>query len=886
MPPKSMIPSTEAEISGPTSTRPKRSTIVPRKFAIALTNEPIRSRSNSKSEVVVVDSEKDPSWVLDDPIADSEARTTWPERYQVSHSFSPAPLTMASKRKIPSTEAEISGPTSTRPKRSPKPPMKFAVALGNESKAEVVVVDSEKDPSWVLDDPIPDSEARTTWPERYQKKEAVVLPKKRKNKKYVEEEETIRARRHFRRVILDDSITYNLNDDAHVDAGEGEKPYICKIVEIFEGSDGEMYFNAQWFYRACDTVIQRHGGLIDDKRVFLSDMKDTNSMDVLLEKLKILMIPLTENNEVTESCDYYCNMTYSLPFSTIEALQPSQCITADQRTDATMLDLYCGCGAMSTGLCMGAQLSGLKLVTKWAVDTNKYAVQSIKYNHPETEVRNESAEDFLFLLKEWEKLCIHFSLIESSDSEKYKNLYGMSVVEDTEDGSDENVGEDAEEVFEVEKVVGIKKGEEGGGLYLKVRWENYGPSDDTWEPIEHLSNCREKIKQFVVHGYKTSILPLPGGVDVICGGPPCQGISGLNRFRNVEKPLEGEKNQQLLEYMKIVEFLKPKYVLMENVVDMLRFVDGFLARYAVGRLVQMNYQTRMGMMAAGSYGLAQFRRRFFLWGARSGERLPQFPLPTHDVVNRGTVPVNFYRNVVAYEEKDTVKLAKKILLSDVITDLPVVANNERRAEMPYDKDPETSFQQFIRLTQEGMLASPKDPKSNCTNDVLYDHHPLNLNKDDYQRVCRIPKKKGANFRDLPGVIVNGDNKVEWDPEIPRVYLESNKPLIPEYAKTFLKGTSKKPFGRLWWDETVPTVVIIHPSQDRVLTVRENARLQGFPDYYRLFGPTKKKYIQVGNAVAVPVASALGYALGQSFQGLTTGSDPLFILPEGYPKPTF
>ncbi|CAN6812779.1 unnamed protein product [Brassica oleracea] len=805
---------------------------------------------------------------------------------------------MAPKRKVPSTEVEISGPTSTRPKRSPKAPVEVAaepIRYRPTFKVELVV-DSEKDPSWVLDEPIADSEARTTWPERYQviqKKEVVPLPKKKK-KKYVEEEEIFLARRHFRRAILDESITYNLFDDAHVQADEDEKPFICKIVEIFEGSDGKMYFTAQWFYRACDTAIQKHEEMIDHKRVFISDIKDVNSMGVLLNKLKILMIPLTENTEVTESCDYYCNMKYRLPFSTLEALQSSQCITPNQRTDATMLDLYCGCGAMSTGLCMGAQLSGLNLVTKWAVDTSKYAVQSIKYNHPETEVRNESAEDFLYLLKEWEKLCIHFSLIESADSEKYENLYGMSAVEEVEDGSDESDVKDGGEVFEVEKIVGIKK-EEGGGLHLKVRWENYGPSHDTWEPIENLSNCRKKIKEFVVHGFKTSTLPLPGGVDVVCGGPPCQGISGYNRFRNTKEPLKDKKNQQLLEYMKIVEFLKPKYVLMENVVDMLRFVDGFLARYAVGRLVQMNYQTRMGMMAAGSYGLAQFRRRFFLWGAMSSERLPQFPLPTHDVVNRGNVPVNFDRNVVAYEHKDTVKLAKKILLSDVITDLPVVANSERRAEMAYVKDPQTPFQRFIRSTQQGMLASPQDSKSNSTNDVLYDHHPLNLNKDDYQRVCRIPKKKGANFRDLPGVTVNGYNRVELDPKIPRIYLESSNPLIPEYAIKFVNGRSTKPFGRLWWDETVPTVigraephnhVIIHPSQDRVLTVRENARLQGFPDYYRLFGPTKEKYKQVGNAVAVPVASALGFALGQAFQGHTSGSDPLFTLPEGFPKPTF
>lgn len=80
--------------------------------------------------------------------------------------------------------------------------------------------------------------------------------------------------------------------------------------------------------------------------------------------------------------------------------------------------------------------------------------------------------------------------------------------------------------------------------------------------------------------------------------------------------MEDIKNRQLLVFMDVIEYLKPKYVLMENVVDILKFSGGFLARYAVGRLVSMDYQTRLGIMAAGSYGLPQFRLRVFLWGAR------------------------------------------------------------------------------------------------------------------------------------------------------------------------------------------------------------------------------------------------------------------------------
>lgn len=71
--------------------------------------------------------------------------------------------------------------------------------------------------------------------------------------------------------------------------------------------------------------------------------------------------------------------------------------------------------------------------------------------------------------------------------------------------------------------------------------------------------------------------------------------------------------------MDLVEYLRPRYVLMENVVDIVKFANGFLGRYALGRLISMNYQVRMGMMAAGAYGLPQFRMRMFMWGAQPTE---------------------------------------------------------------------------------------------------------------------------------------------------------------------------------------------------------------------------------------------------------------------------
>lgn len=76
--------------------------------------------------------------------------------------------------------------------------------------------------------------------------------------------------------------------------------------------------------------------------------------------------------------------------------------------------------------------------------------------------------------------------------------------------------------------------------------------------------------------------------------------------------------------MDIVQFLKPKFVLMENVTDILRLDNASLAKYALSRLVHMKYQARLGTIAAGSYGLPQFRLRVFLWGAHPEEVVP-FP---------------------------------------------------------------------------------------------------------------------------------------------------------------------------------------------------------------------------------------------------------------------
>ncbi|KAA3465333.1 DNA (cytosine-5)-methyltransferase 1 isoform X2 [Gossypium australe] len=184
--------------------------------------------------------------------------------------------------------------------------------------------------------------------------------------------------------------------------------------------------------------------------------------------------------------------------------------------------------------------------------------------------------------------------------------------------------------------------------------------------------------------------------------------------------------------------------------------------------------------------------------------------------------------------------------------------------------------------------------------MLCDHQPLQLNPDDYNRVCHIPKKKGANFRDLPGVVVGENNRVEWDTAMDRVLLKSGKPLVlcaglcHEVCQRKINQVSIlkcelefRPFGRLWMDEIVNTVVTRAEPHKQVLFLLflswvARMFVWGFPDCYKLFGTIKERYIQVGNAVAVPVAIALGYSFGLACQNLC-GDEPLMTLPFKFPN---
>ncbi len=324
-------------------------------------------------------------------------------------------------------------------------------------------------------------------------------------------------------------------------------------------------------------------------------------------------------------------------------------------------------------------------------------------------------------------------------------------------------------------------------------------------------------------------LPRPGDVDMVAGGPPCQGFSGYNRHRHGEDT----RNSLVESFLDVVAHLKPRYVLMENVPGMLSLDKGRVPALLLAALELLGYQARLGILQAGYYGVPQNRWRVFIVAAAAGSTLPSFPLPVH-AFPRSTIfgATAFRTNVIKppdsgsdlfWQPKPTVTV------SDAISELPEIGNGGGADEMPYGSLPRSPFQAEVRR---GSM-------------VLHDHRCARLDELMLTRCAAVPRRPGAGWLDLPehlkprNLLRHGDDR---------------------YANRF---------GRLHWGGTFNTILtrampywgaVFHPEQDRVISVRESARAQGFPDHVRFAGPLSSRYRQVGNAVPPLLGESLGRAI--------------------------
>lgn len=375
-------------------------------------------------------------------------------------------------------------------------------------------------------------------------------------------------------------------------------------------------------------------------------------------------------------------------------------------------------------------------------------------------------------------------------------------------------------------------------------------------------------------------MPRPGDVNFIYCGPPCQGFSGINRF----KKADDVKNSLIATALSYVDFYRPEYFLLENVRGLLSFrlngrqvgenkISGGIkmgaVKFIVRSLTSMGYQCRFSIQQAGHHGTPQSRRRVFFWGAKLGQRLPVFPNPSHCFPKQGSLNVSLPNGTSYTAITRTASHAphSMVTVRDAVNDLPgfeYVNPHEVYPETEQDRQRQDNAQ-YPQLVVTGKRHVGKE-RTVYAHGALSDFqrmvrgenqvvtgHVTRVFKDIIiERICNIPMRPGVDHHQLPQLLK------PWCLSDPKSAAARHGGWKGLYGRMDFEGhfqtalTDIQPCGKQG--------TVIHPDQNRVITVREHARSQGFPDSFVFYSDNddvKDMHRQVGNAVPIP----LGYALG-------------------------
>jgi len=317
-----------------------------------------------------------------------------------------------------------------------------------------------------------------------------------------------------------------------------------------------------------------------------------------------------------------------------------------------------------------------------------------------------------------------------------------------------------------------------------------------------------------------------GELDLLAGGPPCQGFSINAPVRSTDD----RRNHLFREYLRFVEEFEPRAVLIENVPGLVSFAGGKTLEAILEAVRRLGYGTDVRILYAPHYGVPQTRWRTIILGLR-GARDEQVEFP--EAQREAPMRINFTsrfggRNIVNLPAR--VELPRHVTVSDAIGDLPPLANGEALAPgVTYVCEPRNEYQRVMRAGS-GAITSHEAPRLSSAN---------------VERLRHIPP--GGNWTDIP------------------------RELLPRGMKAARTSDHTKRYGRVEPDGLASTILTkcdphwgayFHYSQDRSFTVREAARLQSFPDSYRFLGSRVEQYEQVGNAVPPLLGAALGLAVAR------------------------
>lgn len=297
------------------------------------------------------------------------------------------------------------------------------------------------------------------------------------------------------------------------------------------------------------------------------------------------------------------------------------------------------------------------------------------------------------------------------------------------------------------------------------------------------------------------------GLDAVVGGPPCQGFS-VGGVRNDAD----ERNDQFLRYVELVVELQPKVFLLENVAGLLEPRFEALRKEALRRLTVDGGYEVSGFdraVSAIDYGVPQRRRRVLVMGSRIGAA-PELTPPAEDAhitvgqALAGLPNLGSYRALLRADET-------RLRLDDLLA-------------------LRTSSSTYARI-----LAGTEVATDDLSWPRQYDETTLTSSLRTIHQ-----SKTVQRFRSTPqGGVERISRLFRLDPG--------------SQARTLRAGT-----GGDRGSHTSPRP--IHPEKNRVITVREAARLHGYPDWFRFHSTNWHGHRQIGNSVPPPLAAAAGRAL--------------------------
>jgi len=392
-------------------------------------------------------------------------------------------------------------------------------------------------------------------------------------------------------------------------------------------------------------------------------------------------------------------------------------------------------------------------------------------------------------------------------------------------------------------------------------------------------------------------------VDVIVGGPPCQAFARIGRaklreiLKHPEAYLQDERASLYTSFLEYVEFFRPLAVLMENVPDIMIYGGKDVAYEIAVTLEGMGYHCRYTILNAAHYGVPQYRMRFFLMAIlKDLDIISFFPEPTH----RAETPVGYRNQAMGMKVSEP---AEAYLISPAqliegyfvpapgprssskqavstkwaLEDLPPITRHLDGKKRPGARFFDTLAHYRYNENLSEFIADMRSWPGFKAQEGVWDHVIRYLPRDyetfkrmrpgdEYPRAHQIaeleifPEKLIEEEKRLGHSIQQGSKEYQqiWDSCVPPYDPEKfpNKwwKLIPdEPSRTLTAHLGKDTYSHIHFDS----------DQARVISVREAARLQSFPDGFEFTGPMNAAFQQIGNAVPPLMA----FALAKQIRGL-------------------